>query len=61
MRRAGRTLVQNMGAAVLLGVAPLAWDLVRNGDALADPKGALYSLGTAALGAVISYFHTKRN
>jgi len=57
--RAVRTLVQGLGAAVVVGVSPLAWDLIQ-GNADTSAGGALSALGTAAVASVVAYFHKRK-
>ena len=60
MIRAGRTLIQGVLSAVAVGVAPLAWDLLK-GNADVSSTGALSALGTAALASVVAYFHKRKS
>ncbi|MFP3968433.1 hypothetical protein SMC26_39480 [Actinomadura fulvescens] len=56
--RALRTLGQGLGAAVLVGAGPVALDAFQ-GDPT-NVTGAASAFGTAALAAVVAYFHKRK-
>lgn len=56
--RALRTLAQGVGAAVLTGAVPVTLAAVK-GDPT-NVTAAASAFGTAALAAVLSYFHTRK-
>jgi len=58
MRRAGRTLVQGVVAAVIVGAGPAVWAAFQNDPT--DVKAMASAGGTAALAAVVAFFHRKR-
>lgn len=58
MVRSLRTLAQGVGAAVVTGAVPVAVSALKGHPG--DVKGAVTAFGTAALAAVVAFFHTRK-
>lgn len=58
MVRSARTLAQALSAAVLTGAAPAAWNVLHGHPT--NIHGAATAFATAAVAAVVAFFHTRK-